>query len=348
MGLREGRMVQAVRDKNEPIMGTRSPLLRFLLTAACVVIIMWGIRNTSHLLSVLLLSVLLAYGFVPLPRWLMQRFHLGKHATIGVTVGLLGSLGLFCAFIVWERVPRLKGMLPVYHEHFMVLYQSWVTFLNAHGIDFASMPASKLSSPEAFAEAARPYFPQAGSLLADGLTITLLALILVVDMIGAPGEKRGYLAEVLEYYGGDIQRYIAVSVKTGLATAVVNLVLFLVVGVNFPILWCVLYFFLHFIPNVGFIFAIVPPAFMTLLMSGWQRALLVVGGMVLTQILSDYVLTPLLMKKEVHISFLEVTVSLLFWGFLLGPAGAVLAIPLTLVVRRFLQQLMAEGDAVAT
>lgn len=324
------------------------PLLRFLLGTACIVIIMWGIRYASHLISILLLSVLLAYGFAPLPRWLMRRFHLGKGATIAVTIVLLGSLGIFSAFVVYERVQRMKNMLPVYHDHFVALYGSSVAFLNAHGIDFTTLPASKLSTREGFAEAARPYFPQAGNLLGDGLTITLLALILVVDLIGAPGSKKGHLTELLDTYGGDIQRYIAISVKTGLLTAAANLVLFLIVGVDFPVLWCFVYFCLHFIPNIGFLFAIAPPAFMTLLMSGWQKSLVVVGGMVLTQVLSDYLLTPVLMKKEVHISFLEITISLLVWSFLLGPAGAILAIPLSLAVRRFVQQLLERGAATAS
>lgn len=319
-------------------------LLRYLQGVGWLVVIMWGIRSASHLLSVLLLAVLLAYGFVPLPWWLMRRFRLGKTATLVVTAGLLGSLGLFCAFLVYVRVLRIRGMLPVYHERFMLLYQSLVTFLNARGIEFASLPASKWSSAAGFVEAIEPYFPAAGNLLLDGLTIALLALIFVLEMVVQPGEKKGYLSEILDYYGGDVQRYIAISVKTGLITTLANLVIFLALGVDFPGLWCVLYFFLHFIPNVGFVFALVPPAFLALLMSGWQKALLVVIGLVLTQTLSDYVLTPLLMKREVHISFLEITVSLLLWGFLLGPAGTILAIPLSIAVRKIVGQLSAEGN----
>jgi len=324
-----------------------SPLLRFLLGTACLVIIMWGIRYASHLISVLLLSLLLAYGFVPLPRWLMRRFHLREGATIAVTIALLGSLGVFSAFLMYERVQRMRNMLPVYHDHFIALYANFVAFLNAHSIDFASLPASKLSTREGFTEAVRLYYPAAGNVLGDGLTITLLALIFMVEMIGRPNSKKGSLGVALDEYGGDIQRYIAISVKTGLITAAANLVLFLALGVDFPILWSALYFFLHFIPSIGFLFAIVPPAFLTLLMSGWQRALLLIGGMVVVQLLSDYLLTPLLMKKEIHISFLHITLSLLIWSFLLGPAGAILAIPLSLAVRRFAQHLLERGGGTA-
>ena len=126
--------------------------------------------------------------------------------------------------------------------------------------------------------------------------------------------------------------------------ALANLVLLVALGVDFALVWCVLYFFLHFIPNIGFLIALVPPTLMALLMMGWKRALLVLGGLILTQILGDYLVTPLLMKKGLHISFLDMTLSLMVWSFLLGPAGAVLAIPLTLALRKFLTSPLPAGD----
>ena len=74
-------------------------------------------------------------------------------------------------------------------------------------------------------------------------------------------------------------------------------------------------------------------------MFGWTRALLVAGGFVLINILQDYVISPILMKKGVDVSFLEILLSLIFWTFLLGPAGAILAVPLTLVLRKFIERL---------
>jgi predicted PurR-regulated permease PerM len=109
-----------------------------------------------------------------------------------------------------------------------------------------------------------------------------------------------------------------------------NWIVLAAVGVDFPVLWCVLYFFIHFIPNLGFLFALVPPTLLALIMLGWKRALVVAGSLVVTQMLGDHGLTPVLMKREVHISFPEIMISLMALGFLLGPAGAILVIPSTL------------------
>jgi AI-2 transport protein TqsA len=88
-------------------------------------------------------------------------------------------------------------------------------------------------------------------------------------------------------------------------------------------------FFMSFIPSIGFIIAFVPPVLIALIKFGAMRAVLVAIGLILINMVVEYVIQPMFMKKGLEISFLEVTLSLMFRGYLLGPWGAVLAIPLT-------------------
>lgn len=319
------------------------PMLRLLQGAACVVIIMWGVRTASHLLGLVLLGILLAYSFLPLPKWIMRRFKLEKNAAIGLAVALAGTVSLVTVLLLFETTLRLRERLPVYHEHFMGLYEKVLVFSNAHGINLASLPSRNLSSSDRILELSRVVLPEAAGLLSDGLLISALGLVFLIELVEQAGSKRGALAEGLYYYGGDTERYIAISAKTGAITALANLVLLLALDVDFPILWCVLYFFLRFIPNLGFIIALVPPTFLALLMFGWQRALLVASGLILTNLVADYVLSPIFMKKGVDVSFLEITLSLLLWGGLLGLAGGILAIPLTLALRKVIDKQSNDG-----
>jgi AI-2 transport protein TqsA len=320
------------------------PMLRLLKGVACIVIIAWGVKSVSDLLVLLAMALVFAYVFVPLPKWLMHKFKVRKKAALALTVALLGTANVVIVVLLYDSVERMKDKLPIYHEHFMGLYDKVLVFLSAHGINLASISSSHGSTSDRVLELARMALRQAGSALGHGLLISVLAWILLIEMVEEIGARRNPLAEKLAYYGGDVQRYIAISAKTGAITALANLVVLVAVGVDFPVIWCALYFFLHFIPNVGFVLALVPPALLALLMLGWKQALLVVGGLVVTQLLTDYGLTPILMKKEVHISFLEITVSLMIWGFLLGPAGAILAIPLTLTLRRFIERFSSDAE----
>ena len=105
-------------------------------------------------------------------------------------------------------------------------------------------------------------------------------------------------------------------------------------GVDTPLIWCFPYFLLDFIPTLGFLIALVPPTSVTLLMYGWKRALLVACGLILSNLIVDNVVTPMFMKKAVDVFLLEITLSLVGWAFLLGLAGAILAIPLTLGLKK--------------
>jgi AI-2 transport protein TqsA len=319
-------------------------MFRFLQWVAVVVIILWAIKVASGVLVPLVMALVLAYAFVPLPQWLMQRFRLGKGAALTLTVAFLGTSNVVTVVLLYDSLARMSERMPMYHARFMVLFDHVVDFANAHGIHLTNLSAAKLSTSDRVLDFARMAVRQAGSFLGDGLLVSLLAWIFLVEMVDKPEAKKSPLAEKLDYYGGGVQRYIAVSAETGIITALANLVVLLAFGVDSPVLWCVLYFFLHFIPNVGFIFALVPPALLALLMLGWKKALLVAGCLVMTQMLTDYGLTPILMKKEANISFLEIMVSLMVWGFLLGPAGAILGIPLTLTLRRFIERYSGDGE----
>jgi len=219
-----------------------------------------------------------------------------------------------------------------------------VAFLGARGVDTANLSPAGVLVPDRLLDLGRRALPEVGSLLSNGLLITMVAWLVLIEMVEERGVQKGPLAERLAYYGGDVQRYIALSARTGAVNTAANFVWLIVMGVGFPVLWCVLYFFLNFIPTLGFLMAIVPPTLLTLLMFGWQRAVVVACGLVATNLFVDNVITPRLMKNAVDVSFLTITVSMVFWGFLLGPAGAIVAIPLTLSLRKFMERLERDSS----
>jgi predicted PurR-regulated permease PerM len=320
-----------------------SSSLRVLQTAAYVVIVAFGIWAASHVLSVLLLALLVTYSVLPFPKWLMHRFGVRKSLAIVLTVVFMVVLHVVISAALIEAGLQLREKWPVYAEHIGLLHEQIAAFLSAHGILATPVHVKSLYSYDRIVELAEVVLPRAFDLLSDRLLIAMLALIFLVESANPEGAQAGPLARNLTHYGTDVQRFIAISAQTGAINAAANLVLLVALGVDFPVVWCVLYFFLHFIPNIGFLIALVPPTLMALLMMGWKRALLVAGGLILSQILGDYVISPMLMKKGLHVSFLDMTLSLMVWGFLLGPAGAVLAIPLTLVLRKFLTGPLTEG-----
>jgi predicted PurR-regulated permease PerM len=121
---------------------------------------------------------------------------------------------------------------------------------------------------------------------------------------------------------------------TGAITAAGNFVFLLILGVDFAFLWAFLSFLLSFIPNIGFILSFLPPALIALLMLGPWKALIVFIGFWFINAVVENVVRPLFMKESLDISLLTTFLSLLIWGWILGMPGAVLGVPLTMVVMK--------------
>lgn len=324
----------------------QSPLLRFLQVAAFVVVVAWGVVQASHLVSILLLAILLAYCVLPLPKLLMRRFKLGKGAAIALSVTLVGLFYLVTAAFLVDAAYRMMDKLPAYQEHLQRVYQRIEPFFQAHGFESPRLSIERMLSSDRLMQFARAALPGVLSTVSDMLLVLLLSVLSVVEL-SEEKSKQGPVIAGITHYGRDVQQYVAVAAKSGALTALANLLLLVALGVDFPLVWCVLYFFLQFIPNVGVVLALVAPALLALLTMGWQKAVAVALGMFLTNLVSANVLNPILMKKSVNVSFLEMVLSLIVWGTLLGPVGTVVAIPLTLVLKRVLERSPTEATTAA-
>lgn len=130
--------------------------------------------------------------------------------------------------------------------------------------------------------------------------------------------------------------YIRVRAVLGAAAAIADVVLLLVLGVPYAVLWGVVSFLFSFVPNIGFVLALIPPTVLAYLDGGIGPALAVVVGYTAINLAFDYVLQPRMMSTNLDISPVVVIVSILFWTFVIGAMGALLAVPLTIALRAVL------------
>jgi len=320
--------------------------MRFLLGVACLVIISAGIKAASDILTLILLGFLLAYSALPFVKWIMRKFRLPKTLALAIAVGLLSMLAVVLLVVLFENVASAKERMPIYEEHARNLYQHIAIFLNAHGFNITSLSATRESTSSQILKFANLILPEISSLFSNGLVVVLLGAFIL--LIIAEKTERTNVRSILTQVQNDVAHYVGVLATTGVLTALANFVLLFVLGVDFPLVWAVLYFFLNFIPSIGFLVALLPPSLLALLMLGWKKALLVVGGLVLTQLLANSALKPMFLRRQrVEISALEKMLSLLWWGFLLGPVGGILAIPLTLALKRFIPDFFIDGSSAA-
>lgn len=179
------------------------------------------------------------------------------------------------------------------------------------------------------------------------LATSLITLILTVFML-SEARMFGRRLEAISLARGpnlsrmlsatrDIQRFLAIKTAVSLLTGFLAGLLCWMAGLDFFILWGILAFFLNFIPVIGSIVAGVPPTILALFVAGLPNALLVAGGYLLINNFLGNFLEPMLVGRRFGISTLVVVVSVAFWGFLWGPMGMLLAVPLSMVLKVVLE-----------
>lgn len=131
----------------------------------------------------------------------------------------------------------------------------------------------------------------------------------------------------------DIQRYLAIKTVVSLITGFLAGLLCWAAGLDFYILWGIVAFALNFIPVIGSLIAGVPPMILALLVAGVPNALLVAGGYLLINNFLGNFLEPILVGRRFGISTLVIVISVMFWGWVWGPLGMLLAVPLTMVIK---------------
>jgi len=306
-----------------------------LRMGACLVIIMAGIKAASEILVLVLMALLISYSLLPQTQWLARRLKIGKGLAVAATLVLFATSNLALLALLYGTCLKIWSRLPEYSDRFMTLYSGGAGLLASWGLEPSRFSISKTLTPEVILAFTHEALPGVTQFFGDCVLVSILSWVFLVIMTEEPAAK-SRLGQRLAAYSDDVLTYIEITSVTGVITAVANLLLLWCLGVEYPLIWAVIYYFLHFIPNIGFIAALLAPTLLTLLTVGWQKAAAVAAGLIVTQTLSDYLLTPMLLKKGANVSMLEITLSLMFWTFLLGPAGSILAIPLTLVFKKLI------------
>jgi predicted PurR-regulated permease PerM len=252
--------------------------------------------------------------------------------------------GIAVASWLGVSIAQLIDWLPTYQVGLANLQEKVFATLAARGVDPSKLQSLEMFSPGRMVDLGGRLLGTVGQILSNALLIIFLVAVMLFEFAGGQGKSvkgRHGIERILERFqdaNKDVRRYIAITAGVGLIEAIAVVILLALLGVDFPFTWGVLFFFLNFIPAFGFLIALVPPAMLALLKSGWKISLLVVLGYLIFVFVGDDIIKPKFTKKGLDISILFIILSLIFWSWVLGSVGAILAVPLTLTVKNLLLQ----------
>jgi predicted PurR-regulated permease PerM len=309
-----------------------------LVAAASVFVIMFGIRETAFILNPILLAVVITIAVLPLPNNLTRRGMPGWLALLVTVLAVAAALGLIILLIV-GGVSRLGLRLPEYAQNIAARsaeVAEWIENNVAGSAGNLTIDSGQVST--FVLGVARVV----GSALAQVFMTFLIFIFMVSAAVSLPAVTRSGLQSGLPImsrvssFTADVRRYLNITTAINLLVAAGNTILLLVMGVDFAVLWGLLAWILGYIPSVGFWLALIPPAVLAWAEFGLTEALIVFAGYVLINGVVQNFLQPKLMGDELRISPVTVFLSLFVWGWLLGAIGAILAVPLTLILLAFL------------
>lgn len=327
----------------KPIAGQpQAPPLFGILVLAGLVIICAGLRTTSSIIAPVFLVVTLVITVVPLRSMLVRRKVPSALASIITLLAIYALLFIILGSVVWS-IARLVEKLPDYAAAFNQIFDSLLKV--ADGLGYGQQQIKDLASSFQISSLAAP----AQSLL-SALTggASLLALIIAMvlfltfdaagmsERIAVIRETRPHIATGLTNFADRVRKYWIVTTIFGAAVAVLDVISLLIIGVPLALTWGVLAFVTNYIPNIGFIIGVIPPALIALLDGGVGSMLAVIIVYTVINIVVQTIIQPRFTGDAVGISGTVAFISLIFWAFLLGGLGALLAIPATLFLKSVL------------
>jgi len=312
------------------------------MVAAASVVVCAGLKLAAPLLVPFLLAGFIATATMPLVFWLQRR---GLHRVLAVIVGIVVDLLVLAgmAVLTGGSIAAFSARLPVYDERLTALLAELGLWLTAHGVRISSSTFDTIADPSWVMGLAGSLLQSLAGLVSRIVLVLLIVAFMLFEATGLEEKLKNVLKSPrhvrrLKIAAHEVNRYVLVKTATSLLTGVLATIWCMYWGVDFPFLWGLLAFVLNYIPTVGSFVAAVPPVLLALVLRGPGVAIGLAIGYTVFNLLIASLLDPRLMGKALGLSPLVVFLSMVFWGFIFGPMGALLSAPLTMMVKNFMGQ----------
>lgn len=310
-----------------------------MATLAAAVVVLLGMREFAPILGPFFLTVSLFIAAYPIQPKLVGSGVPRVLASTVLAIVVFAILGIFFYALTWA-LTSLVTTLPQYQDEFWTLYRNSVAWLSSMGVSEAEVVQTMQGiNPASFAS-----LLQSLLLEVTGVVTLLVVLVTMIFMMAIDSGTFSLRNRVLNHhqprvwlsvvdYTLGVRRYWVVTTVFGLIVAVIDSVALMWLNVPLAIVWGILSFLTNYIPNVGFLIGVIPPTLMALLANDPLTALLVIAVYCVVNFVIQAVIQPKFNGDAVGVTATVALLSLMLWGGVLGALGALLALPMTLLVK---------------
>ncbi len=355
-------------------METKTPSLGGgLVAVAAAVIIFWGLRSLAFILAPLAMAMVITIAILPMPGWLRKKGVKPGLALVLTILAVVGVLALV-VFITVASMGKLAGYLPTYAANLSMqtsslesigagmapLIQSSAPITTTAPIQ-ATAPVtatavtqslaglnlsglSSLVSPAQTSQLASTLLLAAGKMVAQVFVVLFIFAFMLSAALSLQNSKRieGLSADraglsTVQGFTEDVRQYVNMLSIINFLVALGDTIFLALMGIPFALLWGILAFFMGYIPSIGWWISLIPPFLIAWAQYGIGKAVIVLIAYTLINGGVQNIIQPKMMGKGLRISPLVVFVSVIVWATVLGGMGALIAVPMTMIVMKLLE-----------
>ena len=309
-----------------------------LIGLASFVIIVAGLRASGEIVVPFLLALFFTLIIFPILVW-SKKLKIPAGLAILATVLAIIIIFTFFVFVLGANVQSLAEYIPRYHD---LLDQRWAEiagYWHAQGVDLSIFQISDLIDSNILKDLALGSLGSLTVVIEDGFMIFVLMIFMLLASNSFPSKVKAIsnnkhkTLTILDRIIHMISHYMVLKTAISLLTGILVSLLLIILDIEHPIFWGFFAFALNYIPNIGSVLAALPVISIALIQSGAETAVYVTVGYVLINTVIGNILEPRVMGKSTELSVVFIFLSLIFWGWVLGPVGMFLSVPLTIVIK---------------
>jgi AI-2 transport protein TqsA len=312
------------------------------LTVAGLAYALMFFRGLQDIVAPVFLALNFYIVVYPVQR-VLTRFKVPR--AIGATISVILVLCMILAFFgltAWS-VAELVILIPSYSNQLVNTYQSALAALSDIGVTSSVIQQQlKAFDVRSVLDAIYPLLTNVSAVAGLLTTVVMAVFFVAMDSMGIDKrlamllKVKPSLSASLGNFAKGVRRYWVVATIFGLIVAFLDVIALAIIDVPLIWVWGVLAFLTNYIPNIGFVIGLVPPALLALVDSGWQSALWVIIAYSVLNFVIQAIIQPKFTGESVGVTPLISFFSLLFWVWVLGWLGALLALPATLLLKAML------------
>jgi predicted PurR-regulated permease PerM len=310
---------------------------RFIIATAAFVIVVAGMKQAASIIIPFLLAAFISI-IAAQPLFFLKRKGLPTFLAILLVIAVVVGACLVMALLIGTSLNDFQNSIPIYQTRIQEKLTVLLEWLDDAGIGVPDKGLIKAFNPGSAMKLVARILSGLGNALTNSFLIVVAVIFILLESSSFPAKLRAALdnPNTLDYFDkfiNSVRRYMTIKTIVSLATGVSIAIWLAIIGVDYFMLWGLLTFLLNYVPNIGSILAAVPAILLALIQLGTGSALLTGIGYLVVNFVIGNVIEPKVMGKGLGLSTLVVFLSLVFWGWVLGPVGMLLSVPLTMTLK---------------